>query len=85
MWSSCGLIRIIGPKNPISQEEREGSWPIRRTISPVQLLYLEGVASLADHIVVELVPQGCSCEFRAGKFREGTKVDTVHPASNKRE
>jgi hypothetical protein len=39
--------------------------------------------SLQDHIVVELVPQGCSRELGTGELGKRTKVDAIHPASNK--
>jgi hypothetical protein len=49
----------------------------------VQLLYLEGVTSLQDHIVVKFVPQRSSGELRTGKFGKRTKVDAIDSATNK--
>jgi hypothetical protein len=51
----------------------------------VQLLYLEGIMALQDHIIVELVPQGCSRELGTGELGKRTKVDAIRSASNKYE
>ena len=74
----------MGPLNQVSHVLYEGEGLVY-TVFLVQLLYLERIVSLADHIVVELVPQSGSRELGTGELRQGTKVDTVHPASNKGE
>lgn len=84
MWSSFGLIRMMGPANQVSNVLYEGKRLVY-TIFLMQFLYLEGIVSLADHIVVELIPQSGGRELGTRELRQGAKVDAIHSASNKRE
>jgi hypothetical protein len=72
----------MGPVNQVSQVLYEGMGLVY-TIFFVQFFYLEGIISLADHIVIELVPQSGSRELGTRELRQGTEVDAIHSASNK--
>ena len=74
----------MGPRNHISCLSYKRNW-WAYTIFPVQLLYLEGVVSFQDYVVVELVPQGCRSELGAGEVGKRAQVDAIRSASNEGE
>jgi hypothetical protein len=55
------------------------------TIFIVQFFYLEGVVTLANYIVVELVPQSGSGELGTGEFGQRAKINAIYSLSDKGE
>lgn len=55
------------------------------TIFIMQFFYLEGVVTLANYIVVELVPQSRSRELGAGEFGQRAEINAIYSLSDKGE
>lgn len=63
----------------------EGNKLASHTVFIVQVLYLEGVVTLANYIVVELVPQSGSSELGTGEFGQRAKINAIYSLSDKGE
>jgi len=90
MWSSSGLIRIIGPaldcQSTIYLTREDGGHAsvvaseLALTMLLVQLLDLPRISSLQYHVVVKLIPESKRSQSGPGKVRNRAEDQSVKRA-----